>query len=86
MLPMLSPGSFALFRKLRRIEVGDVVLVDHPKFDWIVKQVKQVDATGVRLVGASPQSTASAVLGTVDHNRVLGKLIYATDTSSAVSA
>ncbi|MEO1489461.1 MAG: S24/S26 family peptidase [Pseudomonadota bacterium] len=76
MQPLLRDKSFALFRAVKRVKRGDVVLVDHPEFGMIVKSVSTVSRTGqVGLRGLSKSSTTSYRLGLVDHSRVKGRLV-----------
>lgn len=72
--------SFALFRRVRGVKRGDIVLVDHPRFGLIVRRVTAVSRTGrVALRGmgsgmARSSSIGSHALGSVDHDRIVGRL------------
>ncbi|MEM6476048.1 MAG: S24/S26 family peptidase [Pseudomonadota bacterium] len=76
MEPMLPSGSLALFRARKRVERGDVVLVDHPEFGVIVKRARDVGEDGsVALEGTSPASTSPERLGRVERSRVQGVMV-----------
>jgi len=76
MEPMLPDGSFALFRRAKTVEQGDVILVNHPEFGLIVKQASFIADDGrVALQGTSSHSTRPERLGRVDKSLVLGKMI-----------
>ena len=76
MEPMLTDGSFALFRRAKAVEQGDVILVDHEEFGLIVKQAAKVSPEGkIALIGISPESTSSQRLGCVEFDRVIGKMV-----------
>jgi len=76
MLPGLIPGSYGLFKRARTSERGHTVLVEHPRFGRIVKQVKNKTPSGVTLCGTSVDSTPSEVLGVVSQTAILGRLIW----------
>ena len=76
MEPALPDGSIALFRARKRVEQGDVVLVDHPEFGLIVKRVRAVDEDGgAWLEGSSPASTSADKLGRVAAEQIRGTLL-----------
>lgn len=55
---------------------GDVVLVDHPDFGRIVKQVSTVGKHGgIYLRGTSRHSTSAKKLGQVTSDQVVGILV-----------
>lgn len=76
MEPDLPDKSLALFRAKKSVGQGDVVLVDHPEFDVIVKRARRVEPDGsVWLEGTSPASTSAERLGRVDPDRIQGVLL-----------
>ena len=76
MAPALRAGDYALFRRRRRYNVGDTVLVDHPEFGLIVKQIAEIGATGLELKGTGPLSTSQARLGQLPFRRLKGRLVW----------
>lgn len=74
MTPHIPAGAFALFRPVKRLNVGDVVLADHARYGRIIKAVKTIEKDGVRLEGRAPQSTSSTAMGLVPLERILGRL------------
>ncbi|MEM6908380.1 MAG: S24/S26 family peptidase [Pseudomonadota bacterium] len=82
MEPLLPDGSFALFRAVKSVKRSDVVLVDHPEFGLIVKQVYAVSMDGtVGLRGLSHKSTSARRLGNVDFDRIVGRMVARLDGS-----
>lgn len=76
MAPALPDTSYALFRRKRRFSVGDIVLVDHPRFGMIVKTITRFTSDNrVGLAGLSLSSTSPAKLGVVPEAAVKGKLL-----------
>lgn len=74
MEPQLPKGSFALFRKVKRVKRSDIVLVDHPDHGWLVRKVSAVSMSGrIGLRGVSRSATSARKLGNVDPDRILGK-------------
>lgn len=82
MEPLLPDGSFALFRAVKSVKRSDVVLVDHPEFGLIVKQVYAVSMDGtVGLRGLSHKSTSARRLGNVELDRIVGRMVARLDGS-----
>lgn len=76
MEPGLPSGSIVLFRRGKAVKAGDVVLVEHPKFGKIVKEVSAVSHTGaVHLRGTSRHSTSEEKLGSVAGDAILGIML-----------
>lgn len=76
MQPMLSPGTFALFRKQASYSDGDIVLVNHPRFGRIVKRAIDVGTGSLWLEGANAQSLSRESMGPIERSHINGKLIY----------
>lgn len=77
MEPKLPAGSFALFRRPKAVKRGDIVLVDHPEFGLIVKQVHVVSRSGLyHLEGTGKLSTDRSKLGGVERDRIKGSLLF----------
>ncbi|MEL6486706.1 MAG: S24/S26 family peptidase [Pseudomonadota bacterium] len=76
MSPQIPFKSLALFRKSRRVQRGDVALVDHPERGLIVRRVFTVNIHGrVDLRGTKRSVSANQRVGTVDPDTVRGKLV-----------
>lgn len=76
MARMLPDGSFALFRAARRVRPGQTVLVQHPRFGRIVKQVTSCTDDGIGLRGLNMKSTSAEDLGRVPLKAVEGVLLW----------
>lgn len=76
MAPRIPAGSYALFRRRPSYAVGDIVLVQHPRFGRIVKQAKTASEGRYALQGLAPESTSSEALGTVALSDILGRLVW----------
>lgn len=77
MEPKLPHGSVALFRRRNKTKRGDVVLVEHPEFGRIVKQVSAVGRKGnVHISSTSRGGESSQELGSVPRANVLGVLKF----------
>ncbi|MEO1041507.1 MAG: S24 family peptidase [Pseudomonadota bacterium] len=72
----LPHGSYALFRFRWRLRPRQIVLVHHPKFGRIVKQITAFEQDGVRLRGLNAQSTSEDDLGVVSRSAVEGVLLW----------
>ncbi len=76
MEPKLRHGTFAVFRRSSRVRRGDIVLVRHPEFGWIVKEVGAIAKNGrVALNGMSRMSTGASRHSSVSRDEVFGKII-----------
>ena len=76
MQPRLQPGAYALFGPFRTLRVGDIVLVEHPRYGRIVKAIHRIDTQNLELIGLSEDSTPTQDLGQVSVDAVLGRLIF----------
>lgn len=76
MQPVLSPGTFAIFRRSTSYRDGDVLLVKHPRFGTIVKRAIDVNAESLWLEGANASSLSRETMGPIERTRVQGKLVY----------
>ena len=76
MSPLLPDGSYVIFRRARKLAPGDTVLVEHPQFGPIVKNIARINTDGrLALEGISPASTSSAKLGLISPECIRGKMI-----------
>jgi nickel-type superoxide dismutase maturation protease len=75
MTPTLYQGDYVLCLTwpLFRSTDNQVVVVNHPKYQTIIKRIKRVSGNrGYWLVGDNPQSTSSQELGLVTHEDIVG--------------
>ncbi len=79
--PHLKDGDFVLTSKipvwLNRTRQGDLIAFNHQEFGVMVKKLDHItpDRRGFFLVGTSPNSIDSRVLGWIDKNDLVGKVI-----------
>ena len=75
MVPTLYQGDYVLCLTwpLFRFTESQVVVVNHPRYQTIIKRIKRVRGNrGYWLVGDNPQSTSSQELGLVTHENIAG--------------
>jgi len=79
MRPTLAPGDYIIITKARvqSLHAGFVLLVDHPEYGIIVKRVKSVTDSFLRLEGDSSESTASEDMGDVPLEYIKGRVRWA---------
>ncbi|MBM6550727.1 hypothetical protein JQX58_06555 [Marinomonas ostreistagni] len=82
MSPTLHHGDYVITRTcLLNLHAGDVVVVQHPQFDIIIKRIAAILPHGLTLQGDNlAASTSSERMGLVSHARVLGKVIKCVST------
>lgn len=76
MLPVLSPGSFAVFARRSSYRVGEIVLVVHPLFGRIVKSIARIRDDEIQLQGLSSLSTSCADMGSLRLDAIQGCLVF----------
>ena len=75
MLPTLRPETFVLVRAtwLKKLEVGDIVLVKHVSFWLIIKRLVHLDySCGHTIAGDNRHSVSADALGKIYSNDILG--------------
>jgi len=77
MEPGLPPGSYVLFKRKRAYGAGDIVLVNHPRFGRIVKQILCAENGRFALCGTGEQSTSTKDLGVIAPEAILGVQLWA---------
>jgi nickel-type superoxide dismutase maturation protease len=78
MLPKMAGGDFVIISRLFfSLKPGDVVVVDHPVYQRIVKRIeKTCSQQGIWLTGDNlSASVSSDDMGWVSRNQVKGKVI-----------
>lgn len=78
MTPTLYPGDYVLCltQPLFRLKKNQVVVVNHPKYQKIIKRIRQAcDNRGYSLTGDNSQSTSSQELGFVTQESVVGLVL-----------
>ncbi|MEL7128553.1 MAG: S24/S26 family peptidase [Pseudomonadota bacterium] len=76
MEPEVPAGSFACFRRRAAYGSGDILLVKHPRYGTIVKQLVNETAAGIALKGLSRHSVTSQAMGRVPKGAIMGKLAW----------
>ena len=76
MVPLIPAGSFGLFRARSTYQVGDILMVVHPRFGRIVKRCWQQTEDRFWLEGLGPATTPAAALGAVTASDILGRLVW----------
>jgi nickel-type superoxide dismutase maturation protease len=81
MLPVLQPGDWVLgIRDPASVDIGDIVVIDHPQRPGfrLVKRVVDRDAGGLVLAGDNPgPSVDSRHFGPVPPGEVMARLVLA---------
>jgi hypothetical protein len=75
MLPTIKPNAFLLVRAtwLKKLEVGDIVLVKHAYFGLIIKRLIQLNySCGHTIAGDNRHSFSADTLGKVYSSDILG--------------
>lgn len=76
MQPELTNGDFVVISKLyRTLNVGDLVVAEHPTYHRIIKRITQISKVkGILLSGDNKQSVSSNQIGWVPKDNILGKV------------
>lgn len=75
--PKLLDGTFAVFRRRDKVKRGDVVLLNHPEYGWVIKKVHAVGRTGtISLHGLSDLSAGTQRPGPVASEHLYGRLLF----------
>ncbi len=79
--PGVQDGEFVVtinFPILFRLHKGDKVLLSHPQFGVLIKEVKAIDDEqhSVWVEGTHPFSVDSRTLGAIPRKNILGKVIW----------
>ena len=75
MSPRLHDGQLKLFRRKPTYKIGEIVLVDHPRYGLVIKQVAALTEMSVRLQGLNPNSVSEDSIGDVPLDRIAGRLV-----------
>lgn len=64
-------------RRRSGLKTGDVVVINHPRFNTIIKRIAEISPEGaLRLEGDNPASTDTESLGWQPPSKVIGKVIW----------
>lgn len=90
MSPSLMAGNFllAIAQRRPRLNVGSVVVVEHPRYGRIIKRVSAIDDHGqLWLCGDNQQrSTSTSALGAITTDQVLARVICRLGSASKPTA
>lgn len=77
MLPTLSEGDFVLIsRYFRSLNVGELVVCQHPTYKRLIKRIEAIDLDGKYLLrGDNPQSVSPEKMGWIERSQILGKVL-----------
>ena len=79
MQPTVSSGDYIVALKyyFKPIRAGDIVIVNHPQYNEIIKRVKHIDNQGnYWLIGDGADSLSTAKMGAICPAQILGKLYW----------
>lgn len=77
MTPTCKPGDFiVILRHFFRININDVVVIQHEHLGMLIKRVASVDSQGVMLKGDDARSISSDKIGKVARQHIMGKLLF----------
>ncbi len=78
MEPYLSDGDFVLiYRRVKRLSVGDVVVCQHPTYPRLIKKIIEINEQGdILLTGCNPAGISTEEMGWVPAKLVEGKVIW----------
>ena len=77
MEPDLNDGDYIVVLSLflNRLQLDDWVVIQHPQFGNIVKQICGVSSEGYKVKGLSQYSTDTESLGVIRQNMIRGKVL-----------
>ena len=77
MEPDLNDGDYIVVLSLflNRLRLDDWVVIQHPQFGNIVKQICDVSSNGFRVKGLSQYSTDSESFGLIRQDMIQGKVL-----------
>ena len=77
MEPDLNDGDYIVVLSLflNRLRLDDWVVIQHPQFGNIVKQICGVSSEGYKVKGLSKYSTDTESLGVIRQNMIRGKVL-----------
>jgi len=78
MSPTLNNGDFILAIKLPKAmyRTNDIVVVNHPKFNNIIKRIDLINSGFLRLKGDGKDTLSTAKMGDIATACILGKMIW----------
>jgi nickel-type superoxide dismutase maturation protease len=78
MVPRLQHGDFVFISHWQRsLKVGDLVVVDHALYRFIVKRVLNIDCNGLLWIGGENETSLQPQeLGWVAPHRLVGKVLF----------
>lgn len=78
MRPGFNHGDYVVTYRGRsnRYQVGDVVVVRHPRLGVLLKRIEATTQQHIWLQGDNPESLSAAQLGWVAYAHILGKVIW----------
>ena len=77
MSPLYEDGEYVLSisKRFVRLKKGDVVIVQHPFYGLLIKEICKQTKEGYSIQGKNPASTASESFGLITPQMILGKVV-----------
>jgi nickel-type superoxide dismutase maturation protease len=77
MSPLFTDGDYLLSisTKLAKLNLGNVVIINHPAYGYIVKEISRKVEKGFFVQGTHPMSTDSQSIGLITPTMIHGKVI-----------
>lgn len=76
MLPVLRPEQLVLIRRVRKAQVGDIIMIRHSGIDKIKRLIAN-DGNSIYVLGDNPgASTDSRHFGWLDQTVIVGRIIW----------
>lgn len=78
MSPTLNAGDFVVvWRRVRRLQLGDLVVCNHPDYSRLIKRINAIDLNGNYLLeGDNPSSLSPEKMGWLSLNQMYGKVVF----------
>jgi len=77
MSPTLEDGDYVITKKPRLYQAGLIYVINHIDLGRIVKRLGEVKPDTCSFIGDNPKaSTPASLIGAVEHNRIIGQVIY----------
>lgn len=78
MLPIYQPGDYVLVVKMlfRLPAIGDILVIKHPKFGTLIKQVKIIKASGLIMQSINQIGISQDDIGLVRSDQIIGRVLY----------
>lgn len=78
MSPSYLEGDIVLSisSKFVKLKLGDVILFDHDRFGFLIKEIAEIIPEGYYVRGTNPMSTDSKTIGLITPKKIKGRVIF----------